>query len=337
MQGEARLRRWDQFLGSFRLREGAPFLERYAGVLLLLALVVVFGLARPELFPTYNNFIGIAANDSVSGIVALGLLIPLAAGVFDISIAGMMTLSVVGITGLFQYTNGGFPVILAVVVVLLVACLVGLLNAGLVVGIGVDPFIATIGTGAVLIGISQVIGNGTTLTFHIPSSFTGFGRASFARIPQSLFIFTALAVAVWYVLSQTPAGRILYATGAGRQAARLSGVRTTRVIMVAFMASALGAALAGILYAAQLGQGPPGVGESFLLPAYATAFLGATIIKPGRFNVAGLVVAILIIAVGINGFELLGAPFWVESLFQGTALVGAVALSQVRRRSGAPR
>jgi ribose transport system permease protein len=107
--------------------------------------------------------------------------------------------------------------------------------------------------------------------------------------------------------------------------------------MVAFMASALGAALAGILYAAQLGQGPPGVGESFLLPAYATAFLGATIIKPGRFNVAGLVVAILIIAVGINGFELLGAPFWVESLFQGTALVGAVALSQVRRRSGAPR
>jgi ribose transport system permease protein len=79
------------------------------------------------------------------------------------------------------------------------------------------------------------------------------------------------------------------------------------------------------------------VGDSFLLPAYATAFLGATIIRPGRFNVGGLVVAILILAVGINGFELLGTPFWVQSLFQGVALVGAVAIAQIRSRGLGPR
>jgi ribose transport system permease protein len=320
-----------RLLRRFRgTQEGAPAFERYAGVLVLVGLMVVFSSTKPDLFPTYRNFVGIAGNQSISGLVALGLIVPLAAGVFDISINGMMTLSVVAVTGLFQYTNGAFPVWLAVVVVLALACVVGLVNAGLVVGLGVDPFIATIGTGAVLTGVSQVIGNGSTLTFHIPKSFTNFGIASVAKMPSSLLIFAGLALLVWYILAQTPAGRILYATGAGREAARLSGVRTTRVLIVAFMSSAVGAAIAGILYAAQLGQGPPGVGDSFLLPAYATAFLGATIIKPGRFNVAGLVVAILILAVGINGFELLGAPFWVESLFQGLALVGAVALSQIR-------
>jgi ribose transport system permease protein len=328
----------DRFLARFRgTRDGATVFERYAGVVLLAALILTFSLARPSIFPTYQNFVGIAANQSVAGVVALGLLIPLAAGVFDISIAGTMTLSVVAITGLFQYSDGTFPVLLAVLVVLLGACLIGALNAGLVVGLGVDPFIATIGTGAVLLGLSQIIGNGQTLTFHIPANFTSFGSYTLWKMPASLFVFAGVAIVLWYLLSQTPAGRILYATGAGREAARLSGVRTSRVLTVAFMASALGAASAGILYASQLGQGPPGVGDAFLLPAYATAFLGATIIRPGRFNVGGLVVAILILAVGINGFELLGAPFWVQSLFQGTALVGAVALAQVRSRGVARR
>ena len=328
----------ERLLGYFRgTRDGATLFERYAGVLLLGALILGFSLARPSIFPTYQNFVGIAANQSVAGVIALGLLVPLAAGVFDISISGTMTLSIVSVTGLFQYTDGRFPVVLAVIVVLLGACLVGVLNAGLVVGLGVDPFIATIGTGAVLVGLSQVVGNGTTLTFHIPASFTSFGSYTLWKMPASLFVFVGAAIVLWYVLSQTPAGRIVYATGAGREAARLSGVRTSRVLTIAFMASAFGAASAGILYASQLGQGPPGVGDSFLLPAYATAFLGATIIRPGRFNVGGLVVAILILAVGINGFELLGTPFWVQSLFQGVALVGAVAIAQIRSRGLGPR
>jgi ribose transport system permease protein len=328
----------DRLLGYFRgTRDGATLFERYAGVLLLGALILGFSLARPSIFPTYQNFVGIAANQSIAGVIALGLLVPLAAGVFDISISGTMTLSIVSVTGLFQYTDGRFPVVLAVIVVLLGACLVGALNAGLVVGLGVDPFIATIGTGAVLVGLSQVVGNGTTLTFHIPASFTSFGSYTLWKMPASLFVFVGAAIVLWYVLSQTPVGRIVYATGAGREAARLSGVRTSRVLTIAFMASAFGAASAGILYASQLGQGPPGVGDSFLLPAYATAFLGATIIRPGRFNVGGLVVAILILAVGINGFELLGTPFWVQSLFQGVALVGAVAIAQIRSRGLGPR
>jgi ribose transport system permease protein len=95
--------------------------------------------------------------------------------------------------------------------------------------------------------------------------------------------------------------------------------------------SALGAAIAGILFAAQAGSGAPGVGDSYLLGAYAACFLGATIIRPGRFNVAGLIVAVLIIAIGVNGLQLWGVPFWVTQTFQGVALLVAVVITKLER------
>ena len=91
------------------------------------------------------------------------------------------------------------------------------------------------------------------------------------------------------------------------------------------------AAMAGIVLAAQLGSGPPDLGDSYLIGAYATAFLGSTIIIPGRFNVAGLVIATLILGFGVNGFQLIGTPFWIIPLFQGIALLAAVSLGKVRR------
>jgi ribose transport system permease protein len=317
---------------DLRTREGASFAERYAGVGFLLLLVAVFSALRPHLFPTTDNVIGIIGNEAVSGIVALGILVPLAAGAFDVSIGGMMTLAVVQVTWLFQATHGKLPIPVAILVVLLTAVVVGLANAALVVKAKVEPLIATIGTGTILSGLSQMIGNGETITRDIPPSFTRIGRAFVYRIPVTTIIFAVLALALWYVLTQTPAGRVLYATGAGREAARLSGVRTNRVVTLSYVTAAVAAGIAGIVFAARLGSGPPGSGASYLLPAFATAFLGATMIKPGRFNVGGVVIAILIIAVGINGLQILGIPFWVVDLFQGTALVVAVLLSRLQAK-----
>jgi ribose transport system permease protein len=309
-------------------REGASFLQRYAGVGLLLALIAGFTMLEPTLFFTKENFIGITGNEAVAGIVALGVIVPLAAGVFDVSIAGMITLAVVEVTWLFQTTHGGMPIPLAIAITLATGVVVGLVNAFVVVKGKVEPLIATIGTGTILTGISQMIGNGETMTFNIPAGFTKIGRADLFQIPMTVIIFAVLAMGLHYVLAMTPAGRVLYATGAGRDAARLSGVRTDRVITMSYVTSAVAASIAGIVFAARLGSGPPGAGSSYLLPAFATAFLGATMIRPGRFNVGGIVIAILILAVGINGLQISGTPFWIVDIFQGTALVVAVLLSR---------
>jgi ribose transport system permease protein len=321
------------FLRSFNgMRDGAPALERYGGVLLLIALIIVFSLMSSE-FLTSANFLGIAQNQAIQAVISIGLLFPLAAGVFDVSVSGSMTLAVVLVTDLFQATSGHLPIPAAIAITLAVMVVAGLVNGLLVIRVGIDPFVTTIGTGSVLEGISQALGNGQTITRHIPNSFVSFGIAKWAGIPAVVVIVLVLAVIVWYVFAQTPLGRGIYATGAAREAARLAGIRTSRIIIGAYVASAVGAGVAGVLFAAAQGAGPPETGTSFLLPAYATVFLGATIIRPGRFNIWGLIVAILIIAVGINGLELLGSPFWVQDIFEGVALIAAVALTRLRARS----
>jgi ribose transport system permease protein len=324
-------------LGEQRLvarRPSVNWIEKYAGVIVLVALFAYFAISNPSQFLSYNNIVGVLGNQAIAGIIALGLVAPLAAGVFDLSVSGVMTVSVVAVTALFQSTDGKMPIWLAIVIVLIGALVVGVVNSVLVVRLRVDPFIATIGTSSVMIGISQMIANGTTITQNIPNSFTTIGRASLWGIPILVFIFVILALIVWYLFTQTPFGPTVYATGAAREAARLSGIRTNRVLVVAFCISALGAALAGILFAAQTGSGPPGVGDGYLLGSYASVYLGSTMIRPGRFNVGGLVIAILIIALGVNGLQLAGTPFWITELFQGVALLVAVVLSRLRRDRG---
>lgn len=317
-----------------RRRAGqATVIQRYAGVLVLLGLIALFSALEPDKFPTYNNVVGILGNSAILGILAVGLLAPLAAGVFDLSIGGAMTLAVVGVTFLFQTTGGSFPVPLAILVVLIGAIGIGLINSWLVVKQGIDPFIATIGTGSVMVGMSQLLANGTTISDDIPAAFTDLGRWDVARIPIGVFVLLALCLFAWYVLQQTPFGRHLYATGASREATRLTGIRTTRVLQIAFVCSALAAAVAGVVFAARLGSGPPAIGQGFLIGAYSVAFLGSTIIRPGRFNVGGLIVALLIISIGVNGLQISGLPFWVVETFQGGALLVAVLLG--RRKPGA--
>jgi ribose transport system permease protein len=310
----------------------ASFFERYGGVVLLAAMIVGFTIALPGDFLTYDNLIGVVANQTIGGIMAIALLLPLAAGVFDVSIGGAFTLAVVLVTWLFQTTSGSMPIPVAITITLLAGVLIGCLNGGLVVGARIDPFIATIGTSSVFLGLSEVIANGTTISDGIPDGFTSLGRTFVAKVPLTLAYVAIVALIVWYILEQTPFGRRIYATGASREAARLTGVRTNRVIFLAFIASGVLATLAGVVYAARIGAGAPDTGSAYLLPAFATAFLGSTMIRPGRFNVPGLIVAVFIVAIGINGLQLLGIPFWITDIYQGVVLVVAVSIARIRAR-----
>jgi ribose transport system permease protein len=294
-------------------------------------MIVLFSVTLPGKFLTYDNLMGVVSNQTIGGIMALALLLPLAAGVFDISIGGAMTLAVVMVTWLFQTTGGSMPIPLAILITLAAGALVGVVNGTLVVKTRVDPFIATIGSSSVLLGLSEVIANGTTISSDIPSAFTDLGRTLVADVPVTLAYVAVVAIALWYLLEQTPFGRRVYATGAARDASRLAGVKTDRVIFLAFVASAVLATLAGVVYGARIGAGPPNVGANYLLPAFAAAFLGSTMIRPGRFNVLGLVVAMFIVAIGINGLQLYGIPFWITDLYQGVVLIVAVVVARARR------
>jgi ribose transport system permease protein len=148
-------------------------------------------------------------------------------------------------------------------------------------------------------------------------------------IPLSFFYGVVLCATVWLVFEHAPLGRRLLFAGRGREVARLSGVRVGRVRFGALVASAAIAGLAGVLYAGTTGSADPSSGASFLLPAFAAAFLGATTIAPGRFNPWGALVAVYFLVTGVTGLQLLGVESFVQQLFYGGALILAVALPRL--------
>ncbi|HEY5333536.1 MAG TPA: ABC transporter permease [Solirubrobacterales bacterium] len=302
-------------------------LADYAVVLFLLVLIVGFSIALPSLFPTGANAKAILSDNAVPGILALAVILPLSAGEFDLSVG-----AVLGFTSVLAawLTIHGVPLALAVPLTLLAGVLIGAINAFLVVKVKVSAFIATLGVATILEGGNLLFTNGSILFEGVAPGLLTFSRTHLLfGLPAMVFYFFAAALLLWYALEQTPIGRFLQATGLGRTSARLSGVRTDRYLAMAFIAAGLVAAFAGLVQTGRTGSASPTVGHEFLLPAYAAAFLGATTIRRGRFNVWGTVTGVFVLAVGVSGLALLGAPFWVGPVFNGCALIIAVSFAVV--------
>ncbi|NIH78474.1 ABC transporter permease [Amycolatopsis viridis] len=294
-----------------------------------LAIVVAFSLWQTETFATTANFQTIFGSQAVLVVLALGLLIPMSTGDFDISVAQMLSLS----SMLVAVLNGahGWPLWLAALASLGAAIVVGSVNALLVVGFELNSFIVTIGMSSVLTGVVYSISGGRTISGVDPTLSHLVVLDTFLGLAPAFWFGVVLCAAIWFLFAYTPLGRRILFTGRGRNVARLSGIRVTRVRAGALVASAIIAALAGVCYTGTLGGADPTSGDQFLFPAFAAVFLGSTSIQPGRFNPWGTLIAVYFLVTGITGLQLLGAQGYVQYLFYGLALIVAVTLSQLVR------
>lgn len=302
-------------------------LERFGLVIVWLAVIALFGALRPDTFLTWSNFSSIFGSEAVLVIVTLGLIVPLTAGDFDLSIA--QTLTFVSMLTAILSARMGVPLGYIIPIALAAGAVVGVVNGAITLYFRVHSLIVTLGVGTFLHGItlwmsdSQTISGVTRVLMQYVIIQRVFG------IPVSFYYAIVLAALVWYVLSYTAFGQQLLFTGRGRDIGRLTGVAVGRVRMAAFVASGMMGALAGILYTGTTGSANPTSGTTLLLPAFAAAFLGATCIKPGRFNAWGSVIAVYFLVTGINGLSVLGFRTFVHDLFYGGALVVAVMVSQL--------
>lgn len=304
--------------------------QRYALLFVWAVVVLVFSLLRPDTYFTSGNMQTILGSQAVLLVLALGLIIPLTTGDFDLSIASMLTFS--SMTLAILTVDKGWPLLLAMVAVLVLGLIVGLINGGLVVLLGIDSFIVTLGSGTVINGIVLWISDSTTVS-GVPKVLLDWVITKrLLGVSLAFWYGVILTFILWYVFAYTALGRRLLFVGRGRNVSRLSGIAVGRMRWGALAASAVISALAGILYTGTLGGADPTSGLSFLLPAFAAAFLGATAIQPGRFNPWGTFIAVFFLVSGITGLQLLGVESFVQQLFYGGALVLAVALSQIVRR-----
>ncbi|MET0999221.1 MAG: ABC transporter permease [Marmoricola sp.] len=308
--------------------------DRFSGLYLMLAMIVVYSMLETETFFSVNNFRIILASQAITGILTLGLMISLICGIFDLSVAANMSFSILFV-GWLQAEQGVHWVV-AVVLTVLVGALIGIINALVVTKMGVDPVIGTLGVSSVLAAFTYWLTNGVSVTTGIDEQFTSLGNEKWLTIPVPAYLFAVVAVVLWWVLNYTPVGRYLYAVGSNVTASRLAGLKVLRLQWLGLIVSGTLASFAGVVFTAQLGSSSFEAGAPYLLPAFSAVFLGATQIKPGRFNVVGTVVSIYLLAVGIKGLELMypGRP-WMNDLFEGLVLIVAVALAarSARRRA----
>ncbi|MCC6222975.1 MAG: ABC transporter permease [Thermoleophilia bacterium] len=292
-------------------------------------LFLVFSLWIPELFLTTTTWRTLLNDQAFTAIAAVALVVPLAAGAFNLAIGLELGFAAIFVAWLLG--TAGLPIPAAILVTLLVGATIGLISGLLVTRARIDSFIATLGVSSVLAAMVYWVSQGQQI-LGLGSGFQEIATGKLFGITYPVYYLLAVALCTWYVLEWTPAGRLVYATGGNREAARLAGVPTRIVITGSFVACGLVAAIAGVLVSAHFATGDPTVGPGYLLPAFSAAFLGSTQFRNGRFNVWGTLVAVFVLATGVKGLQLAGAPVWIPDLFNGVALLLAVWLSRLERR-----
>lgn len=309
------------------------FLSVWHLLVLLVALVVLFTVIKPDTFPTAFTFKSMASSRSINAMMALAVMIPLACNQFDLSAASIVGIGQVLANGLQTQQGLSWPT--ACAIVLAIGALVGLVNGLLVTRARINSFIATLGTGTLLLGVNQWYTGGRQVVGPLPEGFTGLAAVvPGLGVPLPLIYAMVIAFLLWIVFDHRPLGRFLYVIGDNPRAAVLSGIPADRYVVLAFVASGVIAAIAGIVLQAQLRVGQSTVGQELLLPAFTGALLGATAIRPGRPNPWGTILAVAVLAVAVAGLSQLGAPFYVEPIFNGAMLILAVGLAawMTRRR-----
>ena len=304
--------------------------DRFSGIYLWALFIIVFGIWVPNEFLTTSTLHSVAAQQAVTGMVALAVLIPLSAGLYDLSVGATSNLS--GILTVVLLNNNHWSVVPAILAGVLCGMAVGAVNSFVIVKLGVNSFIATLGMSSILSAVLVIVSSNSQPLPPTSTAWNNFTQTTVAGFQIVVLYLIILGLILWWLLAHTPVGRYFYAVGGNTEAARLSGVRINRWSTVSLLISGTIAGLAGVMFSSL--NGPSlNFGPTLLLPAFAAAVLGSTQLTPGRFNVWGTLLAIYVLATGVQGLQLVSGASWLSDMFNGVALIVAVALSIKRSPS----
>lgn len=271
-----------------------------------------------------GSLVNLLSRTSVLGFIAIGQTLVILCRSLDLSVGYTAGLS--SIVGATVMAGDPSRVVLGVVAALAVAAVVGLVNGLAIAVLDVNPFIATLGTGLIIKGYLDT--NYAGPVGEIPANFQNFGYTRLAVVPVATLVMLAVAVAAVVMLRRTRTGHAMYAVGGNLEAARLSGVRTGRTMVVAHVLCSVAAGLAGLLLAARFstGVGSQIYSAGYDLDSIAAVVLGGTLLMGGRGGVAGTVAGVLILATLDTVFNLLQVDPFFRDVLRGVIIIAAVAL-----------
>lgn len=303
-------------------------------VVALLLICVAMGFVSPVFF-TARNISLIITNASIMAILGVGLTITVITCGPDLSVGSILTITAV-VAVIMVKAN--FHFLLSFIAALLLGTMLGLLNGVLVTKVGLPSFISTYGLQWALFGFAYVILKGYVI-YNFDENFRFIGNGYLIGPLSMPIVVMAIVVFLgWFILRKTTIGRMFYATGANRDAARMSGIDTGKAILLAFSISGFLSALAGIVLVARINACQADIGKNLLLPSLATVYMGGTRATGGQGGVFGTLVGAVIMTVVENGMNLLGVPSVWRNAIIGTLIIltvlANIAVSKQLEKAG---
>jgi ribose transport system permease protein len=287
-------------------------------------------MADGQIFTNPAIMLNIVVRSVALGIVAVGQSLVLIGASIDLSVAYTISITAVMSSYIMQGDPAKVPI--AIVAVFTIGAAIGLVNGIAVTKLKVNPFIATLGTSLIIKGIINA--TFSNYTGSVPQSFEYFGYGTIGPIPVSIIILLIIVTAGWVLLSKTKFGSHLYGVGGNAEVARLSGVRTDRVLIVAHILCSMTAVLAGLFLVSQMRSGAPWVGPNgvYDLNSIATAVIGGIALSGGKGGVWSTLGGVLIFGVLETVFNQLGVNPYLKTVLQGAIIVMAVASYTIRSK-----
>ena len=306
---------------------GSPIM----GPLAALVLAIIFFATQSDKFLTGANFSLIMQQVMVVGTLAIGQTLVILTGGIDLSNGMIMALSSILTTGLA--VRSGVNPLLAVFIGMAVCVVFGLINGGLVTGIGLPAFIVTLGTYNIAFALVRIYTTSTVTS--LPDILLFFGRTfnvGGTEVSYGSVVMIILFIIAWYVLRSTPAGRSVYAVGDNPEAARLAGINTNRVLLGVYTIAAITYGIAGLLLMSRTGVGDPNAGGTSNLDSITAVVIGGVSLLGGRGHIMGALIGALIVGVFRNGLQLMGIPSIYQTLITGVLVIAAVSVDYLSHR-----
>jgi ribose transport system permease protein len=315
---------------TMRARFGS-FVQRQ-GALILLVVVCLLATARYEAFLTPENLLNVLRQNSMLGIVALGMTFVILTGGIDLSVGSLLA-----VAGVIAANLADRGLAVAVIAAIAATTVLGLINGAVIAKARIQPFIVTLGMMIAARGIALAVTNEQNV--RIPASaaadFSWLGQGMVGFLPVPILILIVAYAVGWLVLNYTRFGRHVFALGDNDEAARLMGLNIDRVTILVYTISGLLAGLAGVILASRLNTGSPVEGVGRELDAIAAVVVGGTLLTGGKGSLVSTLYGVLLLGVIFNLFNLEGqiSPWW-QLVFRGAILLAVVILQNRLTRLG---
>jgi len=290
-------------------------------ILILIILIVVLSVALPSFFSS-NNFLNIFKNMSTVAIITSGMAVVMIGGNLDLSVGSMFSLlCVVGI--LAQHTNTFMGVLMPIAV----ALLLGFLNGILIYRFRISSIIVTLGTLSIFQGLTLIVSKSSSVPAIPGTAYENIAGLKIGIFPVYIFVFVIIAVVCEVILHKSKFGRGLYYMGVNREASMIAGHNVGAYTIVSYMLCGLTVAIAAIIQSSRLLTANPIVGGGLEIEVITAALIGGISLTGGKGNVIQAIGGAFMLAVIINGLNLFGAPFELQTIAKGALILAAIILN----------